>query len=609
MKVYHKFLLYHNKWIRPYISKLLVVLEVLTYLSSFLIIIGILYRYGSDLSASQHVMFKKLCKFVWVVFLIDVTAHILLSYKQTKRTFKKITWFISSLFYLSLLPVIFHQPDEEGAILNFWNFLNSEIFLVVLLLIFALFYLSNGLILLLGRRTNPSLILGGSFLFIILVGSVVLMLPKCTVADLSWVDSLFVSTSAVCVTGLSPVDIPTTFTTAGLIVILILIQVGGLGVMTFTSFFAMFFMGNTSVYNQLVVKDMLEAKSINSLLSALLYILLFTLVLESVGAVIIWFNIHDTMGMELGEEILFSVFHSISAFCNAGFSTLPDGLGDSVLSVNHNVFYLVVAALILLGGIGFPILVNFKDSLVTFFRKRKAHLTRTPLYPPPAYRQFSLNTRIVLIATVALVLVGTLLVAIFEWNGILANRSVGDKIVGSFFTAVCPRSAGFSTSPIIEFQPQTIMLYLLFMWIGGASQSTAGGVKVNAIAVVFFTLIAVIKGNKQVEVFGREISSDSIRRANATVFVSLLVIFCSIFVLSLLEPDISYTLLTFECIAALSTAGLSVDITPLFGTGTKLFVTLLMFIGRVGLITLLLGMAPQQRTKRYRYPSGDIIIN
>lgn len=211
--------------------------------------------------------------------------------------------------------------------------------------------LSNGLVRLLGRRTNPSLILAASFLVIILIGAGLLMLPRCTVdgVTLSWVDALFTSTSAVCVTGLVPVDVSATFTPAGLTVIILLIQIGGLGVMTLTSFFAMFFMGNTSLYNQLVVRDMVSSNSLGSLLSTLLYILGFTLVIEGVGMLSIWFSIHGTLGMDVQDELAFSAFHSISAFCNAGFSTLPGNLGNPMVMTNHNWLYITVSLLIIFG--------------------------------------------------------------------------------------------------------------------------------------------------------------------------------------------------------------------------------------------------------------------
>ena len=611
MKIYHKILLYQNKLLQPYVRILLRMMAVLTYMASLLLIVGVVYEHGFPLSATDISHLKILYKAVWIIFLIDVTLHIFLEYKGTKKNFRKLAWILSWLLYLTLVPVIFHRPDEEGAILYVWDFLGSKLYHIPLLLLFSFLNLSNGLVRLLGRRTNPSLILAVSFFVIILIGTGLLLLPRCTVEGvvLSWVDALFTSTSAVCVTGLVPVDVSATFTPMGLTVIILLIQVGGLGVMTLTSFFAMFFMGNTSLYNQLVVRDMVSSNSLGSLLSTLLYILGFTMVIEGAGMVSIWLGIHGTLGMSLEEELAFSAFHSISAFCNAGFSTLPGNLGNPMVMTGHNSLYISVSLLIILGGIGFPILVNFKDIVLYHLRRFWKFVRTLKLDRHKKQHLYNLNTKIVLIVTLLLLVLGTLAVAAFEWNGSFAGMSVADKWTQAFFNATCPRTAGFSSVDLTSLSVQTILIYIFLMWIGGAAQSTAGGVKVNAFAVVVLNLIAVLRGTERVEVFGRELSHDSIRRSNATVVMSLGVLFLFIFVLSILEPKMSVMTLTFECVSALSTVGSSLNATPLLRDESKLLVALLMFVGRVGLITLMLGIVKQKKNTKYRYPSYDIIIN
>ena len=611
MKIYHKILLYQNKLLQPYVRILLRMMAVLTYMASLLLIVGVVYEHGFPLSATDISHLKILYKAVWIIFLIDVTLHIFLEYKGTKKNFRKLAWILSWLLYLTLVPVIFHRPDEEGAILYVWDFLGSKLYHIPLLLLFSFLNLSNGLVRLLGRRTNPSLILAVSFFVIILIGTGLLLLPRCTVEGvvLSWVDALFTSTSAVCVTGLVPVDVSATFTPMGLTVIILLIQVGGLGVMTLTSFFAMFFMGNTSLYNHLVVRDMVSSNSLGSLLSTLLYILGFTMVIEGAGMVSIWLGIHGTLGMSLEEELAFSAFHSISAFCNAGFSTLPGNLGNPMVMTGHNSLYISVSLLIILGGIGFPILVNFKDIVLYHLRRFWKFVRTLKLDRHKKQHLYNLNTKIVLIVTLLLLVLGTLAVAAFEWNGSFAGMSVADKWTQAFFNATCPRTAGFSSVDLTSLSVQTILIYIFLMWIGGAAQSTAGGVKVNAFAVVVLNLIAVLRGTERVEVFGRELSHDSIRRSNATVVMSLGVLFLFIFVLSILEPKMSVMTLTFECVSALSTVGSSLNATPLLRDESKLLVALLMFVGRVGLITLMLGIVKQKKNTKYRYPSDDIIIN
>ena len=609
MKIYHKFLLYQNKWIHPYVRVALGVMTTLTYLASILLIVGLVYEHGFTISVAEAHQLQRLYHGVWIVFLSDISLRIALEYKDTRQTFSKLTWILTFLLYLTLVPVVFHRPEVEGAIQAVWDFLNGRIYHLALLLMLSFLNLSYGLVRLLGRRTNPSLILAVSFLIIILIGTGLLMLPRSTVAGISWVDSLFISTSAVCVTGLTSVDVASTFTTTGFVIIILLIQIGGLGVMTLTSFFAMFFMGNTSIYNQLVVRDMVSSNSLGSLLSTLLYILGFTLVIEGIGMVSIWFSIHDTLGMNLEEELAFAAFHSISAFCNAGFSTLSGNLGNSMVMINHNWLFISVSLLIILGGIGFPILVNFKDIVLYHLRHFWTFVRTRKLERHKMQHLYNLNTKIVLIMTFLLLLIGTLAIAAFEWNASFAGMSVADKWTQAFFNATCPRTAGFSSVDLASLSVQTLLVYLFLMWVGGGSQSTAGGVKVNAFAVVVLNLVAVLRGSERVEVFGRELSHDSIRRSNATVVMSLGVLFLFIFILSILEPKASLLALTFECVSALSTVGSSLNLTPQLCDASKLLVSLLMFIGRVGLITLMLGIVKQKKNTKYRYPSDNIIIN
>lgn len=609
MKIYHKYLLYQNKWIHPYTRRILGAMAFITYLASILLIVGVVYEHGFTISDIEARQLHRLYRGVWFVFLMDVTLRLLLQYKGTRRAFRNLTWILTALLYLTIIPIIFHRPDQEGAILHFWTFLHGKSFHIILLLLFSFLNLSNGLVRMLGRRTNPSLILAVSFLIIILIGTGLLMLPRCTVHGIGWVDSLFISTSAVCVTGLTSVDVSSTFTPAGFVVIVLLIQIGGLGVMTLTSFFAMFFMGNTSLYNQLVVRDMVSSNSLNSLFSTLVYILGFTLVIEGMGMLAIWSDVHGTLGMDLQEELAFSAFHAISAFCNAGFSTLPGNLGNSMVMTGHNPFYIYISLLIILGGIGYPILVNFKD-IALYHLKRFWKFLHTWRWDRKSYYHlYNLNTRIVLIVTFLLLFLGTAGIALFEWNASFAGMPVADKWTQAFFNATCPRTAGFSSVDLAGLSVQTLLIYLFLMWVGGGAQSTAGGVKVNAFAVVVLNLVAVVRGTERVEVSGRELSHDSIRRSNATVVMSFGFLFLYIFVISILEPNLSIMEITFECVSALSTVGSSLNVTPLLQDNSKLLVASLMFVGRVGLITLMLGIVKQKKHTKYRYPSGQIIIN
>lgn len=608
MKLYHKAFLYRHKWIQPYLQKVLGGIDAVTFLAALALIGGVVYEHGFIISEGAEADLGVLYRTVWGVFLVQTTMHIGLAYRETLKKYRTFTWVLNILLYLTLIPVIFFEP-ESGALKYFWLFLNNRIFQLILLLLLSLLRLSSGVIGLLGKRTNPSLILAGSFFLIICIGTGLLMLPRCTVDGISWVNALFVSTSAVCVTGLVPVDVATTFTSLGQLVIIILIQIGGLGVMTLTCFFAMFFMGNTSVYNQLAVRDMISSDSLSSLLSTVIYILFFTLVIEGAGMLVLFLSIHGTLGMTVQQEMVFAAFHSISAFCNAGFSTLSENLGNPLVMQHHNLLYITISVLIILGGIGFPILVNFKH-IAGYHLKRLFYFIRTGKRDRQRIRHlYNLNTKIVLLTTLILLTGGTIAILLFEWNGAFAGMSMPDKWVQAFFNATCPRTAGFTSIGLTSFSLQSLLLMLLLMFIGGAAQSTAGGVKVNAFAAAVLSLFAVIRGKSRVEVFRRQLSVDSIRRSNATLVMYLMILFLGVFVLRVLEPHASLLALVFECTSALSTVGSSLGLTPALGEAGKLFVSLLMFIGRVGVITIVLGFVPPQKHTKYKYPDDNLIIN
>ena len=604
----NKYILYRHRWIYPYIRLLLGVTRFLAVVAALLLIVAVIYEHGFVISHSDALMLNRVYHGVWVVFLVDIISHLLLQFGNTRQQMNVMSWILVVMYLLTLVPVIFHQPDD-GPIKQFWLLMSSKGYHVGMSLVLAFVTLSRGFTYLLSRRANPSLMLAISFLFIILVGAGLLLLPRCTYNGISWIDALFLSTSAVCVTGMSPIDITQTFTEPGMVVLMLLFQVGGLGVMTFTSFFTLFFMGNTSIYNRMVVRDMVSGSSLNSLLSTLLYILSFTLVIESVGAFVVWTDIHGTLGYDLLDEIKFSVFHAVSAFCNAGFSTLPDGLANPLVFGNHAPFYLYISLLVILGGIGFPILVNFKDALVFQLHRIWTLVRHHRWEGRKLYHNYNLNTRIVLLMTIFLLTVPTICFAVLEWNGALLGLTTEDKLTHAFFMAVCPRSAGFTAIDPLTWSTSSMIIFAVLMWIGGGAQSTAGGIKVNTFAVMLLDLKSMLRGSERVEIFHRELSASSIRRSNTTVLLSIAALGLAIFIMNLLEPEIPLRFVFFECLGALTTDGVGLGATSMLHDEGRLFMIPLMFIGRLGMITIMMGLVKQKKVVNYRYPSGEIIIN
>ena len=609
MDYWERLFLYRKKLLLPRINQLVNWMLGITYVCAVAFLAALVYEYGFRISEGERAIIHWVYRSVWVVFLLSMTLQIVFRQDDSPYKFTPWTWVLSVLLYLTLLPVVFHQPESGTEVYWIWAFFRSPYYRGAILLLYSFYQLSGSLVRLMGKRTNPPLILAGSFLVIILLGTGLLLLPRATYDGIHWIDALFTATSATCVTGLVSVDVPSTFTLEGQIIIILLIQIGGLGLMTLTSFFAMFFMGNTSIYNQLVVGDMISSNSLNSLLSTLLYILGFTLTIEGIGMLVIWYSIHGTLGMTLDEELFFSAFHSISAFCNAGFSILPGGMSNPLVMQNHNLLYITLGLLIALGGIGFPILVNLYETVSYYLGYWKWKVFGRSRRFDKRVHLYNLNTKIVLVCTAVLLVVGTLVIAVIEWNQALAGMPVADKLVHSFFNSSCPRTAGFVSVPLLSFSVQTLLFMLILMVIGGGTQSTAGGVKINVFAVAMLKLWAVIRGSEHVTILRRELSHDSIRRSNAVIMLYLMIAFAGMFILSMLEPDAPLLAIVFECISALSTVGSSLDLTPKLGGWGKILIVLMMFVGRVGAFTLATGLIRQEKKRNYKYPSDNIIIN
>ncbi len=585
------------------------IMSITAFIASIALLVGIVLDFGFYYNPKQQYQLNLLYYFVWIVFLVILTFRLVVEHVIKEKRGRIQTIITGSLIYLTLIPYVFYQPSSDSFLYYIWMFLNSKYFFLASLFLFAIANISNGIVKLVNKKTNPALMLASSFFIIIIIGTVLLLLPRCTTSPISIVDALFISTSAVCVTGLTPLEVSSIFTIEGQFVIILLIQIGGLGVMTLTSFFALFFMGSTGLYNQIAIKDMISLGSINSLVATLLYILGFTLAIEAIGMFFIFTSIHGTLGLTINQELFFAGFHSVSAFCNAGFSTLQGNLGNSLLISEHNMFFITISCLIILGGIGFPILMNFKNVIKYHINKFLSLSIKKGKDFKRVYHITDLNTKIVLFTTFLLLVFGTALMAFFEWNNAFANMPFIDKLVQSFFNAVSPRTAGFTSIDLTHFSIQSLLIYLFLMWVGGAAQSTAGGIKVNVFAVAWLNFVAMLRGTERIDVYGRELAQSSIRRANATIFISLLTISSFVFIISYIEPNIPLFNIVFECFSAIGTVGSSLNTTAILSEPSKILITILMFIGRVGVVTLLLSFIPQKKNLNYKLPQGQIIIN
>lgn len=594
---------------RIFIKGLGSVLKWCTFFASIICITALILFIGlfhNETSLKVLTLTVKLCQ---TVFLVNILFNLIFRFRTTLRHTRRLKWILDFLVLSTIFSLLFPYPvaNFNSPVLDVYY---SHWFIYTLLFIYSVFELSIGIAGLFGKKTNPSLILAGSFVFFIIIGTLTLMLPKCTVGGISFIDSLFIATSAVSITGLTTIDIASVFTPLGIGILAALIQIGALGVLTFTSFFAMFFSGETSIYNQLMVKDMVYSKTANNIVPTLLYIFLFTLSIEVIGAVGIYFSLPPDFPItEINLKILFSAFQSLSAFCNAGFTWVSDGMSNPSLMNSNQFIYIIMGTLVLMGGIGFPILVNLKNIIFTYFRRFSSFLGLSRREEHKIKHIYDVNTKIVLITSLSITALTIVLFLIFEWNNTLSGMNLWHKLSQAYFNASIPRSSGFASVNPAGFMPSTLLLIMFLMWIGGSSQSTAGGVKVNTFACMLLNLKSIITNHKYIEVFKRTISVMSVRRANAVIGISILSYFLLLMLLIILEPAMSLKDLAFEAASALFTVGSSLGITSALGTVSKLLLCMAMFAGRVGLLSLLMGLAKNREENTRIFPYDNVIIN
>lgn len=455
---------------------------------------------------------------------------------------------------------------------------------------------------------NPTILFVISFLVLILIGTVLLMLPRTTLeAPLSFVDALFMATSAVCITGLSVADISTNFSMFGQTVIIVLIQVGGLGIMTFTGFFGYFFSGGFSFKNQLMFGEILGENKVASVIKTLLTMIFITLLFEFLGAILIFSTLERSNFPNMGSMIFFSIFHSISSFCNAGFSILSGGITNEAYKFNYP-FQLALSSLFILGGLGFGIVLNFytyiKESLLLWYHR----LITKKSYKHKAWN-FSFNSKLVLLCNSIIIVVATLFFYFLERKNTLSlEKGLDGEWATSFFMANAARSAGYNSIDLSFVGAPTIFLIMVLMWVGASPGSTGGGVKVTTVALSFMNIISLAKGKEYIEIFKRRIASESVNKAFAIILLSFLVVGLSFFVLIFTDPDKSMKDLLFESLSAYTTCGLSLGITPSLSMGGKLIIVVTMLVGRVGMLTLLVAFIKNTTRRNIIFPEEKILF-
>lgn len=449
-------------------------------------------------------------------------------------------------------------------------------------------------------RLTTTQLLATGFLGIILLGGILLWLPISNTRPISLIDALFTAVTSVCVTGLVTVTPAVQFTLFGKIVLLILIQIGGLGIIACVTAFFIIMKRRISLKERVVILEAYSMESLSGMVAMILRILKGTICLEGIGALLYSFRFVPEFGVVKG--IGYSVFHAVSAFCNAGIDILGDSsfipYADSVV-VNFTTILLVV-----LSGLGFTVWQDLGQNLKKVWKK-ELELRRL-------FKKLRLHSKIVLIMTSVLIVSGTLAFLLLEYNnpGTIGDMSFGEKLMSSLFHSVSTRTAGFATVPQGELTQGTMFTTCILMFIGGSPGGTAGGVKTTTIAMLILCCVSVLQNKKDVECFGRRIQADNIRTGICVVILAFVSLLAGTTLLTIFAGDVDFIRIMYETTSAIGTVGLSADLTSQLCTASKFVIMVLMYIGRLGPITFALAFGTGRKSKNHirQLPVQGILI-
>ncbi|WP_071460514.1 TrkH family potassium uptake protein [Bacillus massilinigeriensis] len=440
-----------------------------------------------------------------------------------------------------------------------------------------------------GIKLDPPKVLVLGFSTVILLGTILLMLPVATVdgQGLGFTNSLFTATSAACVTGLVVVDTGSTFTTFGEIVILSLIQVGGLGFMSFATLAAFVLGKKISLKERLILQESLNHLTVEGIVRLVRRILIFTAVIEFIGGILLSFRF--SFDMPIGKAIYFGFFHSISNFNNAGFDLMGD-FRSLTGYVDDPIVTLTVSALIFLGGIGFIVM--------------------NEMYEYRSTRKLSLHSKIVLSVTGCLITIGTVMIFFLEYHNpkTLEPLSMTGKVLGSLYQAITPRTAGSNTLNIGDLTQSTLLLIIILMFIGASPGSTGGGIKTSTFAVLLGAVKSQIRGKEDVAFFGRRVLPQTIYKSLTVTLSAIFLVMAVTMLLTISEHGKDFLMILFESVSAFATVGLSMGLTPELSGFGKFLIIFTMFAGRVGPLTVAFAVTLRRQQDPFRYPVGKIMI-
>ena len=442
---------------------------------------------------------------------------------------------------------------------------------------------------------DPAKVMVIGFASVVLLGALLLNLPIATKSGESTglLDALFTATSAVCVTGLIVVDTATYWSIFGQVVIITLIQIGGLGFMTIATMFALLTKKKINLRERLLIQESLNQKDLSGMVRLTRYVILITFLIEGIGAILLSFTFIPQFG--LGRGVWYSIFHAISAFCNAGFDLMGSVSGPftSLTSyVDNFMIVMTISALIILGGIGFPVMLDV-------IRTKKAS-------------RLNMHSKIVIVTTSILIGIGSIFIFVVEFNNpkTLGTLSLPGKLLAAFFQSVTARTAGFNTIDLTLIKESSLFIMMILMFIGASPASTGGGIKTTTLASLVITVRSFISGKGDIEVCERRISGATITKAIGIFFIATALVVFGTLALSLTDEGFTLVECGFEIVSAIATVGLSIGGSPSLTTMGKVVVMIAMFIGRVGSLTIFVALLSKGARKKppVRYPEGKIIV-
>jgi trk system potassium uptake protein TrkH len=440
------------------------------------------------------------------------------------------------------------------------------------------------------KLVHPPRLLALSFLAAIIAGTIILSMPFSTqTGRIPLIDALFTSTSAICVTGLIVVDTPNYFSPLGLGLLLVLIQLGGLGIMTFSSFILMTAGRRVSLSDKLVVEGSFRPAAISDFRSLLRDVFLFTFGFELIGAALLMLKFSEIGSWS--RALALSVFHSVSAFCNAGFSLFSDNLvafrGDTLVN-------LVMIFLIVFGGLGFFVLQEVKLALRSSLHRERV--------------KFSLHTKFVAAITLGIILTGAILLFLMEFDRGFSSLPFKEKVLAAVFQVVSARTAGFNTVDLSSLSVASLLLLILIMFVGASPGSTGGGVKTTTFGVIFAFLRSRIHGHEVPQIFSRAIKNEDIIKAYTLVSLAMSLVFASTLALLIIQPQLALKEALFEVVSAFGTVGLSLGITPNLHPLNKLILVVTMYLGRIGPLTMLYAFSRVKPAGHYQFIEESIMV-